>query len=331
MAKPVVRSSTPVRVRPSGFARRAVLEQLEPRLLLSADLNPLAGDALLAPPSTLSAEFRSLTDLGTPSVVISPAAAPAQRTNELVFVDTATPDYQRLVDDMRATAQSENRNLEVVLIDWKSDGIATITDTLAKHSDLDAVHIISHARDGDVQLGNTELDFQTLVKRAGEIKKWGDALAAGGDILFYGCDLAENADGRALVDAIARLTGADVAASKNLTGSAAQGGDWTLEFNTGAIEAQVLVSKPEQAQWDHLLATILVTSTNDTGSGSLRTAIAQANAAAGPDTIQFALLHHGPELQRGRVDDQAQQRPDRSNLSSQAIRRSSTAGVKPAG
>ena len=58
------------------FARKPVLQELEPRLLLSADLNPLASDALLAPPSTLPAEFRSLTDEGKPSVVTSAAVAP---------------------------------------------------------------------------------------------------------------------------------------------------------------------------------------------------------------------------------------------------------------
>ena len=37
----------------------------------------------------------------------------------------------------------------------------------------------------------------------------------------------------------AALTGADVAASDDLTGSAARGGDWLLEQHTGQIEAAV--------------------------------------------------------------------------------------------
>ena len=47
-------SRAPARA-PVPFARKPVLQELEPRLLLSADLNPLATDALLAPPSTLPA------------------------------------------------------------------------------------------------------------------------------------------------------------------------------------------------------------------------------------------------------------------------------------
>ena len=38
---------------------------------------------------------------GQPPVVTTAAVAPIQRTNELVFVDTATPDYQPLVEAMR--------------------------------------------------------------------------------------------------------------------------------------------------------------------------------------------------------------------------------------
>ena len=51
-----------------------------------------------------------------------------------------------------------------------------------------------------------------------------------------------------------RLTGADVAASEDLTGAAAKGGDWHLEFTMGQIEAQVALSQAEQYRWDWLLA-----------------------------------------------------------------------------
>ena len=61
--------------------------------------------------------------------------------------------------------------------------------------------------------------------------------------LIYGCDVAENADGRALIDALGRLTGADVAASEDLTGAAAKGGDWNLEYATGSIQTSMALSR----------------------------------------------------------------------------------------
>ena len=220
------------------FARNPVLQELEPRLLMSADLNPLAHDTLAATPALGGAEFRNIADHGTPTVVTSAAVAPIQRTNELVFVDTATPDYQQLIDQMRESALGQGRHLEFVLIDQERDGIRRITDTLAKKSDLDAIHIVSHAQDGAVQLGSAKLDFETLLKRAAAVKSWGSALTESGDILFYGCDLAASEKGKSLLEAMSRLTGRDVAASEDPTGAAAKGGDWELEFWTGAIEAR---------------------------------------------------------------------------------------------
>ena len=66
---------------------------------------------------------------------------------------------------------------------------------------------------------------------------------ARGDILIYGCDVSEGSTGLQLIDSIAKATGADVAASRDLTGAARLGGNWTLEDNTGNIEAQLALAK----------------------------------------------------------------------------------------
>ena len=52
---------------------------------------------------------------------------------------------------------------------------------------------------------------------------------------------------------MSKLTGADVAASNNLTGLAALGGDWDLEYTVGAIESQVVFSAQLQDQWRYVL------------------------------------------------------------------------------
>jgi hypothetical protein len=254
--------------KPAPFVRKPVLQELEARLLMSADLNPAAQESLLATPALQGAEFRALTEGSAPTVVTSAQVAPLHRTNELVFVDTATPEYDQLVAAMREAALTEGRNLEFVLIDAERDGIRRITDTLAQKSDLDAIHIISHAADGAVQLGSTQLDFESLLKRAGAIKKWGDALTENGDILIYGCDLAASQEGKSLVDALSRLTGADVAASEDLTGAASKGGDGT-EFRAGTVEAQVAVGAAAQSSWSHALAVAVDgTDSNGTTTGS---------------------------------------------------------------
>ena len=173
--------------------------------------------------------------------------------DELVIVDPTTPDYQQIVDDILAQ-RADGRVIEVLVLDPTQDGVAQITAALAGRTGLDALHIVSHGDAGAIQLGGATLDFNALVKSAAEIKGWGGALSDDADILIYGCDVASTSEGRAFVDALARLTGADVAASDDLTGDSKRGGDWELEYVTGAIGAQIAVSAHEQGVWSHVLA-----------------------------------------------------------------------------
>ena len=222
-----------------------VFEELEPRLLLSADL-PIDLPAVLA--HDLGDEPIAVHEEITTTAVTEEQYA----SRELVFVDTDTPEYQLLVDDLLSNS-NEERQIEVVLLDNNSDGINQITDTLSKFGELDAVHIISHGTDGSVDLGDGTLNFDTLKDNAELIKAWGGAVSTDGDLIFYGCNLAATADGQSLVDALGHLTGADVAASDDLTGSSALGGDWDLEYQSGSIEAQVALSAELRATWQATL------------------------------------------------------------------------------
>src|SRR5262245_40904783 len=179
--------------------------------------------------------------------------------HEVVFVDTAVADYQKLVQDITANSSAQHQ-YEVVLLKPGADGIKQISQTLAGMHDVNAVHIISHGADGEVELGGATLNFDSLVKNASQIKGWSKALASGADILIYGCDVAEHSDGKALVNALSRLTGADVAASENLTGAATKGADWDLEYRTGGIETPLAISTAEQFSYSGTFANLTVNS-----------------------------------------------------------------------
>ena len=251
-----MRVPTPLRAESDApFARRAVFEELESRLLMSADLNPVAQETLLAPPALQGAEFRALSDDG--SAVTKSAVAAVQRTNELIFIDPRVPDREQLLAGL--TAQSaEGRQFEVITLDASRDGIAQVTDALRGRIQVDAVHFITHGADGAVQLGGTWLDAKTLAANAEAVAGWGDSLKQDADVLFYGCDLASSASGRALMQWIAELTRGDVAASTDATGAAGQGGDWDLEAKVGAIETQVAVAADARASWSHVLSGVPV-------------------------------------------------------------------------
>ena len=215
---------------------RAILEELEPRILYSAD-SPVAlfGDAMVM----VAADPRA-PSAAAPS---APGAQPAStQVQEIVFIDTRVPDYQVLVDDL-LSKNDASRQFEIFVLDPNLDGVEQIGQVLAQRHNISALHIISHGSDGNVALGNGALNFDTLLKQANQIKSWGDALTEDGDMLIYGCDVAATLDGQALLKALSRLTGADVAASDDLTGNKLLGGDWDLEFNAGTIETSIAVSQ----------------------------------------------------------------------------------------
>ena len=75
--------------------------------------------------------------------------------------------------------------------------------------------------EGQINLGNSWLTSTTLQQNSDAVAGWGNALTETGDILFYGCNIAADSDGQSLLDDIAELTGADVAASDDANGTRA--------------------------------------------------------------------------------------------------------------
>ena len=73
------------------------------------------------------------------------------------------------------------------------------------------------------------------------------------NILLLGCDVAEGNRGQAFVQRLADLTQADVSASIDDTGTAAQGGNWTLEFNVGERDSQLVFSQQALDSYRELL------------------------------------------------------------------------------
>ncbi|MGF1601254.1 MAG: DUF4347 domain-containing protein [Thermosynechococcaceae cyanobacterium] len=148
----------------------------------------------------------------------------------IAFVDAAIapPELQGLQVD------------RVVFLNNQSDGIGQVDQVLSRYKDLESIHILSHGSIGVMQLGNTFLDQASLSENHNRLSRWGDALTKDGDLLFYGCSIAADSDGITFVEQISQLTQADVAASDDLTGNDALGGDWQLEVTTGEIEAASL-------------------------------------------------------------------------------------------
>jgi predicted outer membrane repeat protein len=200
-------------------------------------------------------------------------------SSTIAFIDAAIADPQTL-------ALGARPGVEVVVLDSDQDGIAQITTALQGRDAIDSVQIFAHGEPGSLQLGSATLKSETLVRHASQIQKWATALSERADILLYSCDTASGTEGVRFIQQLSQLTRADVAASNNSTGSLAMGGNWNLEVTTGKIEADAALHSSVLSSYAGRLGNVItVTSSADSGAGSLRAAIAAAQSG---DTIRFA-------------------------------------------
>ncbi len=175
--------------------------------------------------------------------------APAPVGREVLFIDRTVADLDFLLGGVRP-------GVDVVLLDPGSDPWAQMSQALAARPGTTAVHLVSHGNSGEIILGDHAYGTADLQARSAELNGWRQSLAAGADILLYGCDIAASGRGTQLVDTLATLTGADVAASNDATGGTAAGGDWALEYAHGTVETGHFLLDATASGYASRLATV---------------------------------------------------------------------------
>ena len=185
---------------------------------------------------------------------------------EIVFLSPSVLDYQKLLDGI-------SPNVEVHVLDPARDGVQQMAEILAGRTGIDAIHLIGDGTEAEMHLGASFLTQDSIsTTYAEQFQQIGQSLSANADLLIYGCNFGHGVDWADWPSTRwPTSTGADVAASTDRTGSAAEYADWQLEVTTGSIETSVVIRESTQADWNHALATFTVTNANDSGAGSLRT------------------------------------------------------------
>ncbi|WP_151194468.1 DUF4347 domain-containing protein [Cysteiniphilum sp. JM-1] len=165
---------------------------------------------------------------------------------EVVFIDSAVKDPHVLISGI-------DRNAAIEIIDLNSDGVEQMAQALEKYSNLSAIHVISHGNQAELQLGNTVLNDQNIGQYETKLSEIGKSLNSEGDILFYGCNVAEGEKGEDFVNKLKSFTEADIQASNNITGNTHLQGDWFLEQKTDHVNSiHTLIS---QNEWIYTLHT----------------------------------------------------------------------------
>ena len=216
----------------------------------------------------------------------------SNRSASLLFIEANVNDYQSLMAEV-------NPGTEVYMLDPTQDAIGQITQTLTGRTGIASLHILSHGAAGGLALGQDWVDMNDLDRHANQLQAWAKSLTADADILLYGCEVAAGANGQAFVQALANLTSADVAASTDLTGAAALGGNWNLEVKTGQIEA-ALAFNPEKANYNNVLAIAGDVIINEFSQGSYITLI---GAATAKEWVEILVVTDNLNLQNHQVID----------------------------
>lgn len=255
----------------AGHEQAVDITRLEQRVMMSATpLAPVAEAVVDAPEQVSDTAESHGTQAATPTDASSVSNASLLQSRDtdtskaqiLIFVDESVEDFQEFLDVENLAVDGEQ--VEFVVLRSDEDGIAQITDALEGRTDVSEIHVISHGSNGNVHLGNSVLNNASLPAYSGQIASWGNALTVDADILIYGCDVAATSDGELLIDSLAALTDADVAASDDTTGSEALNADWNFEFTVGAVDSTVAFESAFLANFGSTLAT--VTAFDDTYS-----------------------------------------------------------------
>ncbi|MEQ1651594.1 MAG: tandem-95 repeat protein, partial [Hyphomicrobium sp.] len=287
-----------------GFKSGISYRTLEPRIAFDGAAVATAAAVVDAPAATDggSADAAHTDRAATPDASGSDSLQPAGDDTSIFLeaaaaVGESTPGPTSIafidqnVEDIDAIVAGIDPSTEIVLLDGSKSGVDQIASYLSGRTDVGSIHIFSHGEAGRIYLGTDTLDEATLSQFSDQLLAIGETLSVDGDILIYGCNVAEGDGGAELVRALANMTGADIAASDDATGYAGLGGDWVLEVKAGQID----VSTVAVVDWEHVMAPVTVTALN----GTTVTATTLADNISGSGVTVVGASYTGDNSQAG--------------------------------
>jgi hypothetical protein len=197
----------------------------------------------------------------------------AGRQQELVVFDPT-------VKELPVLLKGFSRDVRYLVLDGKRDGLAQIQAELERNGDIRSLHLIAHGDPGEIRLGTTALNEDSLADNSDVLKAISSRMTHARDILLYSCRTGYGADGRRFVKKMRSITGVDIAASDNLTGAQSRGGDWDLEVVAGSVETPAPFVEAALQNYRAVLHTASVSTL-----AQLKAAIAAAENDALDDTI----------------------------------------------
>ena len=244
------------RRRPKDYRPELLLQQLEDRVVLDAAVNPTPQDN----PSNNPANPQDhLNPTDTPAKTLGWDAGP---TGGAGLVTTLPDSYQQVFNndlavvlvannlaDVETISNAAPDDSKVIVYDAQHDNLATITTMLqdlvsVTGHKIDNLAIVGHGTEGSLNVGTDQIQFFSLANHKETFEALGQTLSQDAQIQLYGCYVAEDDFGQALIDRVAIYTTADVFASIDSTGGAQH--DWALEYSSDPYTSMEILLSPDK-------------------------------------------------------------------------------------
>ena len=162
----------------------------------------------------------------------------------LFVVTEAGQSLKSLADELQLKGE------DVLVLNAKRDGLGDVLNhVVTAGQTYDQILFFGHGTDDHLQIGRHNLTSRSLWRHADALASLGNHLGPDGDLLLYGCDLAASSRGQQLIERLADLTGADVAASTDLTFANLTACDWDLEYGSGAADTKAVTDLLTGLRW----------------------------------------------------------------------------------
>ena len=225
------------------------LRELETRLMLAGDAGAAVASTVTDQPAAEVGDFQ-LEETHRLS------------SETIVFVDAGIENLSELTGGIGTDA-------ELILLNSSESGIEQISQVLSGRSNVQDIHIIAHGAEGNIRIGDEIVNEESLVDNQDQIRGWRAALGDGADILLYSCETGRGQVGANFITRLAALSGADVAASTDLTGGKNTLGDWDLEATVGTVDATLVINQQTRDRYSNTLD-ITIRAAGVTGEEEMR-------------------------------------------------------------
>lgn len=225
---------------PKVYRRRVLFEQLEDRIVLDAAVTPQPANIVMDQPQPVEnsqpENQESLANIATqPPVAPLPSQPVAE--SQVFHQELNVVLVSNALDNIPEINDASGKNSKVISYDAQFDNLVTIINEIRDVSEssgqkIDNLVIIGHGAENALRIGTDRIDVSNAGNFSAELSSLGQALSENAQIQVFSCSLAKDAYGKAFVDTVSILTGADVFASDDDTGG--DKGDWTLEYSSDA-------------------------------------------------------------------------------------------------